>query len=546
MIEKFRKSVNTIVAKVLLGLLAIAFVFLWGGQDGLRMIGVGQSNTVAKVGAEKVTMQELGQKLSQTIALIQFETGQQISPDQVRKMGLDRQVLEALIQQKLVDVEVENLGIGVSDGYVAREIKSQDIFKDQKGAFSKDTFLARIRQLGYRNERDYVDARKAEIARQWLISALSGGATAPAVATDPLYRWEQQTRTGSGVVINYRDMKVKDPSEDELRNFFGENRGRFKISEARDFKALILNTKAYEADAKSAVKDQDVDAIYDVEKDRRFKGVPESEARKAIRTDLEASYVHDKAIAQGQAIDDAFAQGQNLEDIAKQYGTLVSISGARLLKPGIKVEKVSSDLPQSQVESLVDLAFQSEADMLSTAMLFEGGNMALIYVDHIHDPRFPTFQEAESDVKQAYDTEQKINAAKDLVGTLSKEVRAGQSLVSLAHEKGLSVIQIKAKRDESLAPTPYKMNAAALEQFFAVTPGGLALIPVQSKKGDDFQILAVMESIQLGALPSHKDQVKFEKLITDQVRSDILETYLAYLRTKYTIEINDRIFKASS
>ena len=49
MIELFRRASGSLIARIFFGFLALSFAFMWGGQDGLRMIGLSKESTVATV-----------------------------------------------------------------------------------------------------------------------------------------------------------------------------------------------------------------------------------------------------------------------------------------------------------------------------------------------------------------------------------------------------------------------------------------------------------------------------------------------------------------
>ena len=68
------------------------------------------------------------------------QQGVQITPDQARAVGLDRQVLAQLLQEASLDAQAAKLGLAISDAMIAERITSNKAFQGPNGQFDANRF----------------------------------------------------------------------------------------------------------------------------------------------------------------------------------------------------------------------------------------------------------------------------------------------------------------------------------------------------------------------------------------------------------------------
>ena len=98
MMESMRNAAKSWVAKLLIGLLAVSFG-VWGIADVFRN---GGGTTLAHVGSAEISGQEFSQAFNQYLQNLTRQTGQGSTPEEARKLGVDRAVLNDLIQSAAV------------------------------------------------------------------------------------------------------------------------------------------------------------------------------------------------------------------------------------------------------------------------------------------------------------------------------------------------------------------------------------------------------------------------------------------------------------
>jgi len=117
MMEALRSSAGSWIAKIFIALLAMSFG-IWGIADVFR----GHSTDVlARVGSEKITGQEYRRAFDRQVRAFSERQGVQITPEQAKSIGLDRQVLAQLLQGATLDAQASSLGLAVSDAMIAEQ-----------------------------------------------------------------------------------------------------------------------------------------------------------------------------------------------------------------------------------------------------------------------------------------------------------------------------------------------------------------------------------------------------------------------------------------
>ncbi len=535
MIEFFRRASRNLFARIFFGLLAISFAFMWGGQDGLRMIGLSKEATVAKVGGVSISNRDLAVEIERTRLNRRLRTGQEISSEDIKKRGLDRQLLEKLINEALFKIEADRLNISVSDHFIVKMLHAQKAFQRPDGSFSKETFMRFIHNFGFRTEKDYVDYTKSKMIRARLMSALSANASLPAGATAPLFAWNEQIRTAQGMSIDSSLLVVKEtPTEDQLREFYGKNRHTFVAPQRRTFKALVLDSRK----VKIAIKEDDIQVIYDLERDKKYKGMKDVDARKAIREQLHHDAAQEAMIAKADKIQTEFEAGSTLKDVAQANGVMY--------REFVDAPLVDKKVKRSEVDQgIVAAAFVAEeAELSPLEEIQETGQYVLIYLENRKDPAQLAFGAAMADVRDAYRQEAQGALTKELVEKIQKQLDGGAVFKTVALQNKLPLVTVRVNRRKTLAPTAIDLPFVAINQLFAVPLGRPTLVPYQSKEGKTLFLIAKVTDIKNGDVAKDPKGAKFfQERLAQQVGNDVFETYVAYLKKRNSVEINKSYFE---
>ena len=126
MLNSIRKFSNTLWAKILLCIVIVPFVF-WGMGN---VFSGGNKNIIAKINNKKISTQDFMNHINKL----------NINEDFIRQklnQGILDEILNDLISQKLLEFEINDLNIQISDSSLSKIIKSNEDFKDESNMFSR-------------------------------------------------------------------------------------------------------------------------------------------------------------------------------------------------------------------------------------------------------------------------------------------------------------------------------------------------------------------------------------------------------------------------
>jgi peptidyl-prolyl cis-trans isomerase D len=261
MLESIRNASQGVVGKaimtVVMGLIIVSFV-IWGVGDMLRGFS---PSTVASVGGVKISAQDYRIAYDRAIQQYQRRLKRPFTNEEARQVGLDRSVLQQLLSEAAVDDQAGKLGLGISDDALREVITSNPSFRDQSGAFDPSRFAGALRDMDM-NERGFISELRNQVLRQFIVSALSTGITAPKAETQAEADYQGQTRSVDYFLLPASAAGgVAAPSEDALKAFYTDRKSSYRAPEYREMTILALepDTIANAAD----VTDADAQAAYE-------------------------------------------------------------------------------------------------------------------------------------------------------------------------------------------------------------------------------------------------------------------------------------------
>ena len=126
MLNTLRNFSKTKLAGILIGIIIIPFVF-WGMGS---VFSGGNTNNIAKINNETISTQEFLNYINQTRM-----------DNEYIKENIDNKVIEKIVSSivsiKLLDMEINDLNIMITDKTLANKIKNNEVFLDDKKQFSR-------------------------------------------------------------------------------------------------------------------------------------------------------------------------------------------------------------------------------------------------------------------------------------------------------------------------------------------------------------------------------------------------------------------------
>jgi peptidyl-prolyl cis-trans isomerase D len=153
MLRGLRKASSNWLGKVVMasvvGFLIISFG-IWGIGDIFRGFGV---STLAKVGRSELSIDQFRARYNEQLQQFSRQIGRPVTPAMAQAMGLEQQVLNRTITDMALDERARQLRLGLSNEELAKQITSNPAFRGSNGQFDQTTFLYRLRDAGFTEQR---------------------------------------------------------------------------------------------------------------------------------------------------------------------------------------------------------------------------------------------------------------------------------------------------------------------------------------------------------------------------------------------------------
>ena len=201
--------------KLLVGIIILPFVF-WGMGD---VFSGGNQNVIATIDSKKVNTQEF----------VNYVNRLNLNEEQVKnlsKTDLIEQILSEYIGRKVMALEIEKIGIVVSDNALRNIIKNDKLFfKDDK--FSRTEYEKFLIKSGITAPQFEANIVEQEKRRQFL-SSLAGGIVVPEMLVEKEFKKENQTKTIEYIDLEKYHSKNK-PSRESLKELYERNKNIFFV-----------------------------------------------------------------------------------------------------------------------------------------------------------------------------------------------------------------------------------------------------------------------------------------------------------------------------
>ena len=159
-----------------LWLVILAFVILYVPALSDQQQGT-QAETVVNVGGLPISAGEYQRAYSRQRAFYAQMYQGRLDESMLERLGLDSQVLETLVSERLVELEAKRLGISVSDEAVARAIASSPEFQDEGKFIGKDEIRRRLELAGL-SEGELERSLRQRLERESLEGLIGAGVEA--------------------------------------------------------------------------------------------------------------------------------------------------------------------------------------------------------------------------------------------------------------------------------------------------------------------------------------------------------------------------------
>lgn len=493
MLQELRKASKSPIATVIIGVLVLAFA-LWGIADIFRG---GADTVVAEVGGSEISDIEYDLQLKNQMRVLSQQTQNEITMEQARAMGLDRNVLEAAINRAALDNRSRELGLVASRATIESQFISDPAFRGGSGAFDPFVFQRALQDSGYTVDAFYGQTGK-DVTRRQMITALVSGIAAPPGLSRLLFDFYSEQRTIEYLVVTPEEAgEVPEPAAADLEAFhMAHANDMFSSPEYRSFEYASLRPD--EVAMEIEVSDADIRAEYDANK---------AQYEVAEQRDIEQIVFPDKAEA--DAISARIKTAEDFTAVARERG---------LSAEDVKLGTFAASAMDPR---LSEAAFKV-AEGASTPPVQGPFGWVILRAARIAPGQTSTFEEAEAQIRTNLVNQRTAAKVAEVANAFEDDRAAGDTIAEAAMKHSLIVRQVVAADRNGMTPE-----------------GGVADIPLvpdfleqvfQIETGDESDLFMTMEGGSYAIKMNSITPPAIRPL--DQVREQVREAFIAEARTK--------------
>jgi peptidyl-prolyl cis-trans isomerase D len=419
MLRGLRKASSNWLGKAVMalvvGFLIISFG-VWGIGDIFRGFGV---FTVAKVGRTEISAEQFRIRYNEQLQQFGRQIGRPITPDQARAFGLERQLLGQMIASAALDERARQLRLGISDAEVVKRITADPAFRGFNGQFDQATFLQRIRDIGFTEQRFVIEQRQTTLRRQ-IAEAIGAQLTPPRVVAEVMDHFRDEERSVDYVALDAAKVgEIPPPTPEQLTAYFEERKVAFRAPEYR--KVQFITASQQDVAGAIEIGEEDAKRIYQ----DRIKLYATPERRQVTQVSFpnadEAKAASERIVG-GLAFDE-FAQEPGVADRLVDLGT---VSKADIIDP-----------------TVANAAFELAEGAVSAPVTGRFGTV-ILRVQKIEPGSTKTFADVEADLRRdiALDrAKAEVNRIRDKV---DEEFGGGARLEEIAKKLSMPLRTIEA------------------------------------------------------------------------------------------------------
>ncbi len=241
---------------IIVGLLFVGLLGFGGG--GLS----GTIRSIGTVGDKPIPVVQYQRALTQQIRSFEQQVGTPLSFVQAQSIGLDQQVLNAVIAERSLDNEAANLGISVGDARVREEVLQVPGFRGLSGEFDREAYRGALQRAG-QTEGEFETSIREEVSRNLLQAAVVEGIAAPTTYAETLAKYIGETRAITWATIRPEDLSapVPGPTDADIQTFYDENPDLFTAPETREISYAWLTPSMIQDDV--TIDETAVRELYD-------------------------------------------------------------------------------------------------------------------------------------------------------------------------------------------------------------------------------------------------------------------------------------------
>jgi len=421
-ITLMRKHTKGILVKVMVGLIAVVFIF-WG----VYAIREKPGSKIAYVNGDLITGMEYEAKYREMLDALQKQYKEYWNDTLIKAFQIKQRALNSLIEKRLISQESARIGLGVTDDEVANAIVTYPAFQ-VNGEFDEGRYRSLL-SYNRMEPTDFESAIKLELLGQKIRHFIKCFFPLTDMEIMDYYTYQKEKVNSGFVSFNPRDFKGKtEVKQDEKEAYFKAHKEKYRIPEKIKIAYLVLAPSDFLD--KVTIAEKEISDFYELNQES-FKNPKKIKARHILlklspdASESEETETKEKALSLLKRLRD----GENFAALAKKYsqdpaaskgGDLGYFTRGQMVKP---FEELAFSLKKGELGGPVKTQF----------------GWHIIQVDDIKDATVKTFSEVRNQIVTTIKNDISKEIAHERALTLMDQMPYDIDLATYAAQHGLTV-----------------------------------------------------------------------------------------------------------
>ena len=421
-ITLMRKHTKGILIKVMVGLIAVVFIF-WG----VYAIREKPGSKIAYVNGDLITGLEYEARYREMLDALQKQYKEYWNDTLIKAFQIKQRALDSLIEKRLISQESARIGLGVTDDEVANAIVTYPAFQ-VNGEFDE----GRYRSLLHYNRMeptDFESSIKLELLGQKIRHFIKCFFPITDMEIINYYSYQKEKVNIGFVSFNSRDFKGKtEVKQDEKKAYFEAHKEKYRIPEKIKIAYLVLSPSHFLD--KVTIAEKEISDFYELNQES-FKNPKQIKARHILlkvspdASESEKTETKEKALSLLKRLKDgedfaALAKKYSQDPAASKGGDLGYFTRGQMVKP---FEELAFSLKKGELGGPVKTQF----------------GWHIIRVDDIKDATIKTFSEVRNQIVTTIKNDISKEIARERALTLMDQMPYDIDLPTYAAQHGLTV-----------------------------------------------------------------------------------------------------------
>jgi len=420
-ITLMRRHTKGILVKVLVGLIAVVFVF-WG----VYAIREKPGSKIAYVNGDLITGLEYDAKYHEILDALQKQYKEYWNDSLIKAFQIKQRALNSLIEKRLISQESNRIGLGVTDDEVANAIFTYPAFQ-VNGKFDERRYRSLL-NYNRMEPADFESSIKLELLGKKIQNFIKCFFPTTDREIMNYYSYQKEKVNIGFVSFNPRDFKGKtEVKQDEKEAYFKAHKEKYRIPEKIKIAYLVLDPSDFLD--KVSITEKEISDYYELNQER-FKNPKKIKARHILlKVSPDASESENKETKErALSLLKRLKNGEDFAALAKKYsqgptasrgGDLGYFTRGKMVKP---FEKLAFSLKKGEIGGPVKTRF----------------GWHIIRVDDIKEATVKTFSEVRNQIVTIIKNDISKEMAHERALTLMDQMPYDIDLATYAAQHGLT------------------------------------------------------------------------------------------------------------